>query len=140
MTLAIAATGVSSAPRVLVVDDDEEMRRLLHDLFASLGIASAEAADGAEAIAMLDRAAWSAVILDLGLPRVDGFGVLAHVARRDQELLERIIVISGFRSFHDRAREYGAVRFISKPLHMATLLGYLDDFGVLGQASEGSDR
>ena len=115
------------------------MRRLLHDLFASLGIESSEAGDGAEAIAMLARATWSAVILDLGLPRVDGFGVLAHVAQRDEEMLKRIIVISGFRSFHDRAREFGAVRFISKPLHMATLLGYLDDFGVLAEASERRD-
>lgn len=75
-----AAKGIEEVKRVLVVDDDQDIRDLLQMLLESEGYQVATAADGVAAVAFLTRAedAWI-VLLDIMLPRLDGLEVCARL-------------------------------------------------------------
>lgn len=75
-----AANGIEEVKRVLVVDDDQDIRELLQMLLESEGYQVATAADGVAAVAFLTRAedAWI-VLLDVMLPRLDGLEVCARL-------------------------------------------------------------
>lgn len=81
-------------PRALVVDDDEPIRALLVNLVERLDFAVDSASDGAEAIARLDDDGYDVVLLDLMMPRVDGWAVLDHMNLVDPDSLRHTIVAS----------------------------------------------
>ena len=70
---------MSVPPRVLVVDDEPAIRALLAKIVERAGLGVDTAVDGAEAIEKMTQQAYAVVVLDLMMPRVDGFGVVAHV-------------------------------------------------------------
>ena len=74
----------SEAPAVLVVDDEEQERKLLCSVVSALGYAVESAADGSEALAKLDAGAFSAIVTDLAMPRMDGYELLRNLSCRDQ--------------------------------------------------------
>ena len=81
-------------PRVLVVDDDEPIRALLVNLVEHLDFAVDSARDGAEAIERLDDDGYDVVLLDLMMPRVDGWAVLDHMTLADPDRVRHTIVAS----------------------------------------------
>ena len=64
--------------RILIVDDDRAIRHVLAELLKSAGHAVEQAAEGHEAMRLLDAGAYDVVLLDIGLPGVSGLDVLAH--------------------------------------------------------------
>lgn len=68
---------------VLVVDDEPAIRALVAKIIERAGLNVDTASDGAEAIAKLDQNDYAVVVVDLMMPRVDGFGVIEHVRRRE---------------------------------------------------------
>ncbi|HJW84164.1 MAG TPA: response regulator, partial [Anaerolineae bacterium] len=68
-----------SIPLILVVDDNAVIRTLVKTILASQGMDIDSASDGDEALAYLHRRRPDVVLLDLGMPRVDGLEVLRHV-------------------------------------------------------------
>ncbi len=108
--------------RVLVVDDDPEIRLLLQISLEGYGFEVITAADGQEGLARLAADAPDVVLLDVMMPVLDGWGVLDAL---DIATAPPIIVISGW-SNHDRAPltvalEKGAVDFVPKPFDMDAL-------------------
>jgi two-component system response regulator (stage 0 sporulation protein F) len=81
-------------PRALVVDDDEPIRALLVNLVEHLNFSVDSARDGAEAIERLDDDGYDVVLLDLMMPRVDGWAVLDHMSLADPDSLRHTIVAS----------------------------------------------
>src|SRR5436309_2218551 len=79
-------------PRALVVDDDEPIRALLVNLVEHLDFAVDSARDGAEAIARLDDDGYDVILLDLMMPRVDGWAVLDHMSLAEPDRLRHTIV------------------------------------------------
>lgn len=69
--------------RILVVDDEPAIRGLVAKIIERAGLEVDTARDGAEAIEMIDRTDYAVIVVDLMMPRVDGFGVIAHVRRRE---------------------------------------------------------
>jgi CheY-like chemotaxis protein len=69
----------SHKPRALVIDDEEPIRQMIARVLTRDGFAVEAASDGHEAIQMLDHGGYDLVVLDLMMPRVDGFGVLRHL-------------------------------------------------------------
>src|SRR5688572_4949820 len=67
---------------VLLVEDEEPLRRVLRDLLEREGFTVVEAADGVQALDEIDRSAPDVLVLDLNLPRLDGYGVLSHLRAR----------------------------------------------------------
>ena len=101
---------------VLVVDDEPAIVFMLRMALEERGYDAVAATSGEEAIAALERDDPRAVLLDIRLPGIDGWGVLEHIgADRLGEL--PVIVISAHVSGHSarRAMSMGARRFVGKP-------------------------
>jgi CheY-like chemotaxis protein len=102
--------------RVLVVDDDREVRRILGRALRERSLIIDEAADGREAIDLLREHAYSVVLLDINMPEVNGFGVLSAI---DNESLNApvVLVVSGAdRNILDRLDSKRIHGIIRKPL------------------------
>jgi PAS domain S-box-containing protein len=85
--------GGQSAHRVLVVDDDADLRRRLRGLLETAGWAVDEAADGREALDRLD-AQPALVLLDLLMPTMDGFEFLAELRQREESRSIPVVVLT----------------------------------------------
>ncbi len=108
--------------RILVVDDEPPIRRLLRTSFAAAGYDAIEAEDVSSAMRMLRAEEPDAVILDLGLPKQDGFDFIRIV--RETALTVPVVVLSS-RSDEAgkvRALDMGADDYVTKPFGTDELL------------------
>ena len=108
--------------RLLIVDDDEEMRDLLRKVLEKEGYRVAVAGDGREALAVLAQGAFDLVVTDMLMPYDGGLELLETLHRIHPAL--PVIIVTAFGDWHSytRALELGAVAFISKPLRMSELI------------------
>jgi len=108
-------TAQSTRMRVLVVDDSERVRKTLAAGLHAQGIAVETAADGADALQLLDNLPFDIVVLDLLMPRVDGMQVLRELKSRRAK--PRILVLSARDQVQDRvdALNLGADDYLVKP-------------------------
>ena len=79
---------------MLVADDDEPIRKLVRTVLVRKGYEVIEARNGEEAIALLEEEAPCVMILDLMMPKVNGFEVLDHLRERRPEFLKCVIVLT----------------------------------------------
>ncbi len=105
------------AKRVLLVEDEESLRRVMKDLLEREGFVVFEASDGVIALDEVDRLAPDIVVLDLNLPRLDGYGVLSHLRARPatQKLPVIVLTAKGDEESEVRVFEYGASDYLTKP-------------------------
>ena len=85
----------SSGTSVLVVDDDQALRGLFTTLLSKNGFEVDTAADGRVAFDQIHRHNYSVILLDLMMPAVSGFELLARLERDSPALLEKVIVMTG---------------------------------------------
>ncbi len=114
-------------PRVLVVDDSLTVRRAMHRLLERHGYQVELARDGIEALALLRERQPAAVLLDIEMPRMDGFQLLAAV-RNELQLRELPVVMITSRiagRHRQRAQELGASAYMGKPCREQELLSLL---------------
>ncbi len=114
--------------RVLVVDDDGLNRMILSATLEELGFEVETAEDGREALERLarpDGAPLDAVLLDMVMPELDGFGVLSALRGNGHP---PVIAVSGLEEEDDAARclAAGAAGFLRKPVDPAALAERLD--------------
>lgn len=115
------------ATRVLVVDDDPEIRKMLAEYLADHGYAVALAANGAAMRAEIARAVPAVVLLDIGLPGMDGYE-LARALKADPRLKDiRLVAMTGYGRDSDRARALAADfdEHLVKPVPAERLLAVL---------------
>jgi DNA-binding response OmpR family regulator len=107
---------------VLVVDDNEPIRRLVARVLEREGHDVSQALDGMEAVSKIDADHYDAVVLDLMMPRADGFHVIKALRERHPELLRRVLVMTAAIAHisNDDLEGVGAV--ISKPFEIDTLM------------------
>ncbi len=102
--------------KVLIVDDDEHMARALQRLVARMKFSSEIALDGFEAGHRLHSFAPSLLLLDLQMPKIDGFKIIEKLRSTPQFERLKILVVSGAdKSLLEQAVELGANAYISKP-------------------------
>ena len=108
---------------VLLVEDEEPLRRVLRELLEREGFTVIEAGDGVLALDEVDRGAPDIVVLDLNLPRLDGYGVLSHLRARPATSHLPVIVLTakGDEDSEVRVFEYGASDFLTKPFRPRAL-------------------
>jgi CheY-like chemotaxis protein len=106
---------------ILVVDDDDAIRTMLQKMLERERFDVSVARDGVEAIDRLQTPAYDAVLLDLMMPRVDGFGVIDHLRKHSPETLSRVIVMTAF-SAAARDRLHESCRLIAKPFDLRELI------------------
>ena len=110
--------------RVLVVDDDAPIRTMLAKVIEREDEYDVDTArDGAEAIEAIDNDGYSVILLDLMMPRVDGFAVLRHLQQEHPEKLRRTIIATAIPEPEIARRFDGPVyRVHAKPFDIRKLL------------------
>lgn len=109
--------------KVLLVDDEDPLRKVLRDLLERDGYVVSEAADGVAALDQMDRVAPDIIVLDLNLPGLDGYGVLSHLRSRTATADIPVVVLTakGDEDNEVRVFEMGADDFLSKPFRAKAL-------------------
>jgi CheY-like chemotaxis protein len=120
-------------PKVLIVDDDEEIRSLLAEFLSDSGFLVRLACNGQEAVEILQHEGGWVILLDWNMPQLDGAGVLEQVA--DHPALQRgntIILLSATARFHPQpmARWAGLVAAsLEKPFDLDEVLAAVEACG-----------
>jgi CheY-like chemotaxis protein len=136
------ATGAQRAPRtrplVLVTDDHEDTRSLISTILELCGCAVIEASDGEEAVRLAESATPDLILMDAGLPRVDGIDATRRIRRMGQTGRVPIVFVSGHAepSYRVVALEAGCDEYLVKPFRMKQLRGVLEKY-LGGNAQEG---
>ncbi len=107
------------ADSVLLIDDDVDVLRAIGAYFERLGYEVTRELSGEAGLATFDRLRPEVVILDLGLPGMDGMEVLEHMRQRGAA----VILLTGQSDLETavRAMQLGAENFLTKPVDMAHL-------------------
>jgi CheY-like chemotaxis protein len=110
--------------RALVVDDDDPIRAMLSKVVSRQDLDVDTARDGEEAIQQIDaHNDYSVIVLDLMMPRVDGFGVLRHINAHHPEMLKCTIIASAVPESEILRRfDVPVYRIHAKPFDMARLM------------------
>ncbi len=114
-----------SPPLILVVDDDTGTRLLASASLKKTGFATVEAADGNDAVAAFERFHPDLILLDVMMPRMDGFEACREIRKRPGGTRIPVLMMTGLEdvdSIH-RAYEVGATDFVTKPINWV-VLGY----------------
>src|SRR5665648_268912 len=111
--------------RLLVVEDDRDLSRQLVSVLSQAGYAVDTAFDGEEGHFLGDTEPYDAVILDLGLPKLDGLSVLESWRRDDRRM--PVLILTARERWSDKvAGMYaGADDYVAKPFHMEEVLARL---------------
>lgn len=116
--------------RVLVIEDEAGIRRMLRFSLRQAGFQISEAGTGSEGLRILESEAVDAVVLDLGLPNDEGSAVLAWLNEREERKAAKPvwIVISAL-DRKEAARRYGRLgsNFLSKPFDPWHLVSVLEE-------------
>ena len=115
--------------RFLVVDDNEDIRDVFCRLVERAGHVASTAADGQEAVEVLERESFDVMLLDLTMPRMNGVDVVRWIrAHPDVAPTMRIVVISAWAGEHRAVlQELGVVTVMQKPLRIQQLTDLIEE-------------
>jgi two-component system, OmpR family, response regulator CpxR len=129
---------VTDTHRVLVVDDDVEIRETLIEVLEEAGFEAVGAADGKEALAQLrdpqDR--WCVVLLDLMMPNMDGRTFRAHQLQDPVLSPIPVVIVSAMTDVAETAEELQVAAHVTKPVPLAQLMQIVDRFCPRDSGSE----
>lgn len=109
--------------RALVVDDDDPIRAMLAKVVERQNLEVDTARDGVEAIERIDENGYSVILLDLMMPRIDGYGVLKHLEAHHPGKLRCTIIASAVpESEILKQFDMPVFRIHAKPFDMAKLI------------------
>jgi CheY-like chemotaxis protein len=103
--------------RILIIDDEENIRRVMRLTLEAAGYEANEACDGAQGLQLYgDGAEWDAVLLDQRMPGMDGLETLRHIKERNAGA--RVVMATAFASIELAvdAMKFGASDFVRKPM------------------------
>lgn len=108
--------------RILVVDDKENIRKVLKALLVQQGFNVTEAKDGIDALALLQKDKFDTIITDLRMPNLDGLGLLSAVLKKYPDI--PVILITAHETVESAvsALKMGAFDYISKPFEKEEML------------------
>jgi DNA-binding NtrC family response regulator len=115
------STSSRSTIRLLVVDDDEQMRRTLVNRFERQGMAVTAAASGEEALAKAEHTRCDVAILDLHLPGIGGIDLLVRLKEIQPELEALMLTAHSSIETAVLAMKKGAYDYLTKPFHLPEL-------------------
>ncbi len=116
--------------KVLVADDDPDIRQWLLDRLKALGFDPHPAADGAEMLEAVNSAPYAGAILDIGMGPVDGLDVLQRIRRSHPHLPIVMITASGSQELAIKAIGLGAQAYLLKPFEAGELRRVMDAWFV----------
>ena len=111
-----------AAAQLLIVEDDRDLRGMLAEIFAEEGYSVTTAPDGQQGLHVLLTHHFDAVVLDRGLPAIDGLDLLARIRRSGVDT--PVLILSALGNPADRVEglDSGAEDYLTKPFDIAELL------------------
>jgi two-component system cell cycle response regulator DivK len=110
--------------RILVVDDQEDNRRILRDLFTATGFEVIEAVTGEEAVTRAEAETPDLILMDIQLPGIDGYEATRRIKAVPALRATPLIVVTSYALSGDDAKAFaaGADAYVSKPFSPRALL------------------
>ena len=110
---------------ILLVDDEERYREVLARILTKAGYEVVEAADGIEALSLLEKSKIDLVLSDILMPALNGYALVARLRAKWPSM--PVILTTGFLS-QDAAKNMmnGSVEFIPKPIDVAALIAMIE--------------
>ena len=125
------------AASILAVDDDPSILDLMTDILTGEGYRVLPAANGLEALQVLEGQKPCVILLDMRMPTMDGWAFAA--AMRDRGLRLPVVVVTAAENARAWAQEIGADAYLSKPFQLRELLHVVERFcGSAGQTGGSS--
>ncbi|HUT77993.1 MAG TPA: EAL domain-containing protein [Polyangia bacterium] len=123
----------ASKDRVLVVEDEEALRRAFVRMLEDGGFTVVQTADGRQAIEAVAAGAFEVILTDIAMPGMDGMQLLRAVRERDLDV--PVILISGNPTIESavKAVEYGALQYLIKPVDARSLVDAVGRAAKLGR-------
>ncbi len=111
--------------RILLAEDERDLNRIIVNKLTADGYSVDTCFDGAEAVDYLDAADYDAVILDIMMPKLDGFGVLRHI--RQQKKMTPVLFLTARDAVSDKVKglDSGANDYLVKPFSFEELTARL---------------
>jgi DNA-binding response OmpR family regulator len=128
VTSTMAGGGIGNgAHRVLVVDDEPQVVWVLQLALDAEGYEVLTARNGIEAMERISEGHPELMVLDVMMPRMDGWSVMREVSKLPEGERPRVVMVTALASSHDRATaaELGADAYVPKPFDMDHLFGVL---------------
>lgn len=115
--------------RILVVDDQEDNRRILRDLLTSVGHEVIEAMSGEEAVASAEAHVPDLILMDIQLPGIDGYEATRRIKAKPALRRIPLIVVTSYALSGDDAKALaaGADAYVSKPFSPRALLAKMKE-------------
>jgi len=126
-TIAAPRSDVATeAACILVVEDDPDIRQLLQDRFRAMGYRARSVVDGVRAVEVMKAERFGGMILDIGIPSMDGMEVLREIRKWDQQIPIVVVTASGSKESAVRAIGMGAQAYVLKPFDVDELQRVVD--------------
>jgi two-component system cell cycle response regulator DivK len=116
--------------RILVVDDQEDNRRILRDLLTNSGFEVIEAVTGEEAVALAEGRVPDLILMDIQLPGIDGYEATRQIKAKPALRATPLIVVTSYALSGDDVKAFaaGADAYVSKPFSPRALLAKVREF------------
>jgi two-component system, cell cycle response regulator DivK len=116
--------------RILVVEDQDDNRRIIRDLLSSVGYEMIEALDGAAGVKLAASERPDLILMDIQLPEVSGLEVTKWIKEDDNLKSIPIIAVTAFamKGDEEKIREGGCEAYIAKPISVVQFLETVDRF------------
>jgi CheY-like chemotaxis protein len=114
--------------RILVAEDNAVNRELLRELLEARGYTVLEACNGQEALDMIEQALPELLLLDIGMPILDGFAVVRRIRENPRLAMLPVVAVTAYamRGDQEKILKSGFDGYLSKPLNPSSLTEELD--------------
>jgi len=113
--------------RVLIIEDDDEMRSLLKEFTEEAGFEADSAANGFEAFRKIEDKTFDLIISDIRMPGLTGFDILPRMKKLQPQAYIILITAFGSEETHRKSIERGANAYLEKPVHFDRLRALMDE-------------
>ncbi|MEW6376375.1 MAG: response regulator [Thermodesulfobacteriota bacterium] len=107
--------------KILIIEDDDEMRSLLRDFFKEEGFEIDSADKGSEAFRKLVKEPFDLIITDIRMPGLSGLDILPRIKKLQPEVPIIVITAFGSEDVHRKVFERGATAYLEKPILLNNL-------------------
>ena len=104
-------------PRILIIEDDEEMRSLLKDSLEEEGFETDSVSNGSDAFRKLVKEPFNLIITDVRMPGLTGLDILPGIKKLQPEVPVIVITAFGSEEVYRRSIKRGAAGYLEKPIH-----------------------
>ena len=118
---------MNTRKKILIVDDERGVRELLSESLSEQGYETLTAVDGPDALAQAERSFPDLILLDLGMPKMDGWGVLSRLYSEEKTRNIPVVVITGRTDTESllKPERKQTLEYFFKPIDLAELHNFI---------------